>query len=209
MVCDINWDLVVPIRKKAERLFDALSSISRWNGPLRPSYRLRSLVHKWHAWNAVSRGLLWINTIVICVWWMMLWLKDGIVKQHQSLYFLLLFCGCHWRYNFTQFQPAVKVVTTNIFVWMYFLFSVNWETTMFAISKKAYSHFSCWQLIIEFVAAIDAVYLSSRDRIYGPVLGSNVKSSEWTLIDYDIFSINIIIFARIRRHLVLWSCWLG
>lgn len=122
MVFDINWVLVVPIRKKAERLFDALSSISRWNGPLRPSYRLRSLTHQWHAWNAVSRGLLWINTIVICVWWMTLWLKDGIVKQHQSLYFLLFFCGCHWRYNFTQFQPAVKVVTTNISVWMYFFF---------------------------------------------------------------------------------------
>lgn len=125
----------------------------------------------------------------------MLWLKDGIVKQHQSLYFLLLFLRLSLALQFYTISACCQSCDSQYFCVDVF-FSVNWETTMFAISKKAYSHFSWWQLIIEFVAAIDAVYLSSRDRIYGPLLGSNVKSSEWTLIDYDIFFINIIIFAH-------------
>lgn len=141
--------------------------------------------------------------VCVFVWWMMLWLKDRMVKQHQSLYFLLLFfvavTGVTILHNFSLLSKLWQLIFLWMYIFSFFCFCLLLATTaQFAISNEpiATSRVDSW--LYKFSLLRLTLYLSSRDWEYElliiPLLRFDVKSSEWTLIDCDTFFINIIIF---------------
>lgn len=176
-------------------------------------------VNRSHTFECIfrKRWVWWIKTIAM--------MNDVIErwneKQHQSLYFrrvYLFLCVsfvCCEHYNFTPFLPAVKVVTTNIFIgWCvlfecFFFVDVQLAVHNFAISNESIviAHDDSWlSTFMRYSMRSLSLYETEdwekekyRIQLIILTLAFTVKSSEWTLIDCDIFSINILIFACIRH----------
>lgn len=154
---------VVTIRKR-ERLVAAPLSISRWNGPLRPLHS-RSATF-------LRAPFTHSNTSLCCVLWVFVmdqdnchdeWCDWKMEWKTTPITLLSLLRSSSFRcqrYNFTQFSPAVKVVTANNPIGWFFMLTLSSHSgrhsRQFCNSEWAHRHCSRWQLIIDIITLLDA-----------------------------------------------------